>query len=274
MRAAPIAHFAGELVAVGVVVAIDTTLRFQLEPVVRSFPLVTARARDRLMLAIERELGPAVLLDTKRSRPEPVFVVAGLAVGASKAPAVHIFVAVPALIELETAISALHRQLGRMAASARDVLMPAFEGKRSERMRAKPDPGGQPRPANAGMAVLASISEFRFVNLRMAGYARRARAWGRGVAFVVTGLALRFRMPAGEAETRMVAPDVGDLAPVGFVVARRAFSPRKSALVGILVAGHTVGLQPEKRRLTATVAAIVTVLTSNRGMSPLERPAR
>ena len=72
----------------------------------------------------------------------------------------------------------------------------------------------------------------------------------------------------------MIPPDVGDLAPVGFVVTRDAFGPGKRALVGILVAGNALGLQPEKGGVTAAVAAVVTILATNRRMSAPEGPTR
>jgi len=124
------------------------------------------------------------------------------------------------------------------------------------------------------MTVFASISELRLMDLAMAGDTVGTRARRARIALVVTGLALRLGMARGEAKAWMVAPDVGDLRPVGFIVARGAFGAGEPAFVGILVAGHTVGLQPEKRRVTATVAAIVAVLASNRCVRSFERPAR
>jgi hypothetical protein len=72
----------------------------------------------------------------------------------------------------------------------------------------------------------------------------------------------------------MILPDVGDFAPIGFVVARDAFRPFKRSLMGIFVARHAFGLQPEKRSVTAPVLAVVTVRASNRCVSALERPTR
>jgi hypothetical protein len=183
-----------------------------------------------------------------------------------------ITVAVRAVLKLQAPVSPLHRQLGRMAALALDTLVRAHQGKRRLRMRAQPDLFRQPRPANAGMTVLASVSELRLVYLRVAGHALRSRARSRNVAIVVTRLALRLGVARCEAQTRMVSPDVGDFAPIGFVVARSAFLPCKRSLMGIFVTGHTFGLQPEKRSVTAPVANVMTVLASNRCVSALERP--
>jgi hypothetical protein len=72
----------------------------------------------------------------------------------------------------------------------------------------------------------------------------------------------------------MVLPYVGDFAPVGFVVAGDAFRSTKRAMVGILVTRHALGLQSEKRGVSAPVATVVTVLASNRRMGTLERPTR
>jgi hypothetical protein len=49
--ASAVAHFDHELIAMGVVVAVDATLCPKLQVVSGSFALVTARATDRLMLA-------------------------------------------------------------------------------------------------------------------------------------------------------------------------------------------------------------------------------
>jgi hypothetical protein len=70
----------------------------------------------------------------------------------------------------------------------------------------------------------------------------------------------------------MVLPDVGDLAPIGFVVTGDAFRSLERAVVGILVTGHTLGLQAEERSVPAAVLAVVTVLASNRPVSAFERP--
>jgi len=124
------------------------------------------------------------------------------------------------------------------------------------------------------MAVFTSISELRFVNLRMAGDALRARSRCRNVAVVVARLTLGLRVPRGEAQAGMILPDVVNLAPIGFVVTGSAFLPRKGPLMGIFVAGHTVGLQAEEGCVSAPVGAIVAVLASSRLVSAFERPTR
>ncbi len=141
-------------------------------------------------------------------------------------------------------------------------------------MRAKTDSSWQTEPTNVGVAVLAPVAELGLVHLCVAGDALRARARRVGVAFVVTGLALRLGMTPGQAQTGMIAPGVRDLAPVGFVVARGAFGVGEPAFVGILVAGHAVGLQTEKRRMTAPVLAIMAIIAFHRRVSALERPTR
>ena len=173
-----------------------------------------------------------------------------------------ITVAVRAVLKLQAPVSPLQRQLGRMAALALDTLVRAHQRKRRLRMRAQSDLFRQPHPANAGMTVLASISELRLVHLRMTGHALRPRAGSCNVSLVVTGLALRLGVTAREAQARMVRPDVGDLAPIGLVVARSAFLPRKGSLMGIFVARHALGLQPEVRCVAAPVLAVVTILAS------------
>jgi len=81
--AAPVAHLDRKLIAVGVVVAVDATLRAELQFVPRPFALMTARAADRLVFAAQRELGAAVLLHGEQGRPKPVLVVTGRAIGGS-----------------------------------------------------------------------------------------------------------------------------------------------------------------------------------------------
>ena len=149
-----------------------------------------------------------------------------------------------------------------MATLARDALVRSHQGKRRLRMRAQPDLFRQPCPANTGVTVLASVSELRLVHLRVTGHALRAYARSHHVALVVTGLALRLGVARCEAQPRMISPDVGDFAPIGFVVARSAFLPRKGSLMGIFVARHALGLQPEVRCVAAPVLAVVTVLAS------------
>ena len=112
------------------------------------------------------------------------------------------------------------------------------------------------------MAVLAPISELGFVHPRMTGDALRAHAGRRDVALVVTGLALRLAVTRGEAQDRMILPDVVDLAPIGFVVTGDAFRPFKRSLMRIFVARHALGLEPEVRCVAAPVLAVVTVLAS------------
>jgi hypothetical protein len=72
----------------------------------------------------------------------------------------------------------------------------------------------------------------------------------------------------------MILPDVVNLAPIRFVVARSAFLACKGPLMGIFVAGHTVGLQAEEGCVSTPVAAIVAVLASSWLVSAFERPTR
>ena len=272
MGAAAVTHLDGKLIAMGAVVAVDATLCSDVQVVAGPFALVTARATDRLMLANQRELGATVLLYAEQCRPKPVLIMAGPAIGSSEAASMDVAMTVGALLKLQAPIPPLHGELGRMATFARDLTVRAFEGKCRLRMRAQSDFLRQPRPANAGMAVLTSVSKLRFVHLGMTSHALRAHAGRRNVALVVAGLALRLGMARREAQTGMVSSDVGDLAPIGFVVARSAFLPCKSSLMGIFVTGHTLGLQSEKRSVATPIAAIVTVGASSRLVSTLEWP--
>jgi hypothetical protein len=129
-------------------------------------------------------------------------------------------------------------------------------------MGAKPDPLGKPDPANARVTALTSITELRLVDLRVARDTGRARARSPGVASVVAGLALRLGVAASETQARMIATDVRDLGPIGLVVTRGALGAAKPALMGIFVARHAVGLEPEERLVAPSIASVVAVLAS------------
>lgn len=161
-----------------------------------------------------------------------------------------------------------------MALLARHLSMLSLEGKRGEWMGAKADLLREPRPTNARVAALTPVPELGVVDLGVTGNALRACARRVGVALVVTSLALRLRMPRRETQARVIAPDVGDLGPVGLVVARSTLGSRKPVLVRILVARDALGLQSKKGRVPTTVPAIMTFLTSSRGVSSFERPPR
>ena len=72
----------------------------------------------------------------------------------------------------------------------------------------------------------------------------------------------------------MILPDVVNLAPIGFVVTGGAFLPCKGPLMGIFVAGHTVGLQAEEGCVSTPVGAIVAVLASSWLVGAFEWPTR
>ena len=110
--AAAVAHLNRELIAMGVVVAVDTPLCLDLQVVSRSLALVTARTADRLVFPVQRELGAAVLLDGEQCRPESVLVMAAPAIGGSEAASMHVFVAVGTGLKLQASISPLRRELG------------------------------------------------------------------------------------------------------------------------------------------------------------------
>jgi len=124
------------------------------------------------------------------------------------------------------------------------------------------------------MAVFASIAELRFVHLRMAGNALRAGTRRGNVALIVTSLALGLGVARGETQPRVIFSDVGDLGPVGLVVAGDTFVATKPLAVRILVAGHAVRFKPQIRGVAAAVLAVMTVPASGRPVSTLERPTR
>jgi hypothetical protein len=150
--------------------------------------------------------------------------------------------------------------------------MQPLERKRCDRMCAKADSLGKPGPTNARVAVFTSVPERGLVDLCMAGHAARAHARGARVSSVVTGFAFRLGVSGCKTEAWVIAPDVGHLGPVGFVVARCALGPPEPAFVRILVTRHAIGLQSEERRVTTPIGAVVTVLASNRRVRPPERP--
>ena len=124
------------------------------------------------------------------------------------------------------------------------------------------------------MAVLTAITELCLVDRRMTGDTLGACARRTGVALVVTSLALRLGVAGPQAQPGVIAPDVRDLGPVGLVVARSALRSTEPTFVGIFVAGHTVGPEPEKGRVSATIAPVVTLFALHGRMSALKRPAR
>ena len=136
MRATPVAHFARKLITVRVVVAIDATLRSQLQIVSRPLCPVATGARCGLVPSQEGELGLAVLLDGELRRPEPMLVVARRAVRVSKRTAMYVSMAVATLLELQATISPIRGKLGRVTLVTCNTLMQSFEWKHGERMSA------------------------------------------------------------------------------------------------------------------------------------------
>jgi hypothetical protein len=110
--AASVPHLDRKLITMGVVVAAHATLRPELQVVSGSFALVTARASDRLVFAVQRELSAAVLLHGEQCRPKSVLVMTTRAVGGSEAASMHVSVAIGTLLKLQASISPLHRELG------------------------------------------------------------------------------------------------------------------------------------------------------------------
>ena len=242
MGAAAVAHFSGELIAMGILMAIDATPRSKVQVVAGPLALMTARAADQLMFTVQRKLRATVLLNGEQCRPEPVLVVTARAIGRAKAASVDVTMTVGALLEPQAPISPLRRKLGRVTTLTRDVPMQTLEGKCGLRVRSQPDFSWQPGPSDSGVAVLASITELRFVHRRMAGNALRARAWRCHVALVVTGHALGLGVAPGQAQARMIFPDIGYSAPIGLIVTRDALGPCERALMRILMAGSALGL--------------------------------
>lgn len=242
MGAASVAHFCRELVAVRVVMTTSAAPRLQSETISWTFASVTARAWDRLMLALQGEIGSAVLLHGEQSGPEPLLVMAARTIRRSEPSPMHIAMAVPTLLKAKIPVSPLQGQLGGVATRARDLPVPAFEWKGGKRMGTKSDLSWEPRPANAGMTTLTAIAEFCFMHLSMTGNALRAGTRRFDVALVVATFALRLGVTSRKAQDRMILPDVGDFAPVRLVVTRDALGPFEAAFVGIVMAGNAVGL--------------------------------
>lgn len=141
-------------------------------------------------------------------------------------------------------------------------------------MRSQPDLARKTHPANPAVTGVALVAEVRVVHRCMARNTIGTRRGGRAVPAIMTGLALHFGMAASKAEHGMVLFNASDLAPIGLVVARDAFGACKSAFVRVLMAGNAFGLQSEKRGVSASVAAVVAVVASNRSVRSLERPPR
>ena len=133
---AAVAHLGCELLPVRVVVTVDATLCLDLQVVVGPFALVTTRAADGLMLAVERKFRAAVLLDREQRGPEAVLIVATRAVGRPEAAPMGVAMAVRAFLELQAPVSTLHWELGRMATLASYPAVQSLQGKRRLRVRA------------------------------------------------------------------------------------------------------------------------------------------
>lgn len=217
--AASASHLLGELVAVRVLVAIGASPRLDPKVIPRSLAPMTAAARNRLVFALQLKIRSGMLGNGKKSRPKPVLIVASRAIRRAEFASMGIAVTVGALRILQASIATRRWQLGEMATIARDLGVHAFQGESGHRMRAKPDASRQAQPPDVGVAALALVSKFGFVDLRMARNTLCARGRGLRVASVVTGLAFGLGMTASEAQTGMIAPGIGDLAPIGLVVA-------------------------------------------------------
>ena len=139
LRTTALLHLGDELVAVRILVAVDATLSLELEVVARTLALVTTRAWNRLMSAIESELGATVLLHGEGGGPEAALVVTRGAVHVAEGAAVNVTMAVAAALELQSTIPAFGGQLWRVALLARHFPMRALEGKCGQRMGAKPN---------------------------------------------------------------------------------------------------------------------------------------
>lgn len=274
VRATTRAHLRRKLLTMRVIVTVRTGRGTQLQVRAGALPSMAARARHGLMSPAERETCSGVLLHGEGRGPKAMLVVTTRAVGLAERAVMGVTVTVVALIELELPVSALQRQLWRVAALACDIPVHAFEGEDRFRVCAETDGARELQPTDAGMAALTAIAERSLVNLRMTRDAGRAGARRLHVASIVTGFALGFRVPPGEAQSGVVALDVGDLGPVGLVVTRCAFRAFKPVFVGICMAGSAIGLEPEERRVARPVGAIVAVLASNRRVSPFEPPTR
>jgi len=273
MRTTAVAHLGGKLLAVWVLVTVTAGSCLYGQDVPGPLRLVAIAARNELMPCFERKFGSPVLLDGEAGWPEPVHVVACGTIHGAEGSAVHVSMTVRALIEFKTSKSLLRGKLGRVTAPALDVAMQALEREPCERMGTKPDLRWKAHPTNAGVAVLTLVAELRVVNLRMASHALGTRAWSHDVALVVASLALRLGVTGGEAQPGMVLPDVGDLAPVGLVVARSAPCVVKAALVRIFVTRGAIGSESEISGVSAAIPDVVTVLAPDRRVRAFERPA-
>ncbi len=111
VRATILLHLGDELIPVRILVAVDAILSRELEVVSRSLALMTARAWNRLMSTIERELGAAVLLYGEGGGPKATLVVASGTIHVAESAPMHVAMAVAAALELQSTITALGGEL-------------------------------------------------------------------------------------------------------------------------------------------------------------------
>ncbi len=123
-------HLSGELIPVGVLVAVGAPSRLDREVEAGALRAVAAAARHGQVTPVEGKGRVGVLLDAEGGGAEPMRVVATRAVGIRKAaPArVRIFVAAPTPFEFETAVALLPGKLGPVASLTVHLRVLTHEG--------------------------------------------------------------------------------------------------------------------------------------------------
>lgn len=275
LRAATLRHLGRELRAVRVRVAVRARLLWLHEGEARSRAGMTAAARRRAMLAVERELRRRVLDDAEQRGREAIDGVAlrALAVVALLELAlVRVAVARRARPELQVAI-ALRDGLARLVTlRALDACVLARE--RIPRLAVIRAAGllGRADPLDRRVAVLAVGAEPREVNRPVTARARAALGRWLVVAAIVALLARDARVAVREREPRVVGAHLvhGALPALG-VVTRGARLRLELPLVRILV---TALARRELERLPGRRRARVALLALDIDVLAGEREAR
>lgn len=274
VRASASTHLRSELITVRVLMTVGTSKCAELQTGPGTLPSMTARTRYRLMPTPEWKTRSRMLLYRKGRWPEAMLIVAARTIGLAKRPAMDITMTVAALVELELSVSPLQWELGRMAPLAGHVAVHPLEREARLRVCAKADGAWQLQPAYAGVTALTPITERRFVNLLMAGYASPARARRLHIASIVAVFALGLRVPPGEAQPRVVTADVADFGPVGLVVTGRALLALEPIFVGVGMTRGAALPEAEVGRISPTVRCVMAVLALHQAVGAVEWPPR
>ena len=216
LRASSLRHLGGELIAVGVVVALVAARGIEVPAEARSLARVAAAAGHREVATLERQRSGRVLRAPERRRCKSLYAMAVPTLAARslrELSTVRVRVTARARIEFELAIATLPRNAGHVAGGALHLLVRADEGERGVLMGPQTDRSGEPLPADRSVAAFARATEIGLVHGVVTAHAV-GTGGGRGVeAAVVTALAPDLVVTVREAETGVVLANCTRLGP-------------------------------------------------------------